>query len=425
MDWIINCLTGQLTASERIWSAAAPALIIFSYLFGGLFVFRIRCALRGSFQDPEIAGRGSSLLLGMPLRHYFVWITRPAWRLLRLTALPPLAVTTLSVLLASAAAVSVGAGRFALGGWLYVFSGLCDFFDGRLARATDSASPAGEALDSILDRYSDMVMLVGLAWYYRESWVLIVIGVLGIGTSLIPYIRARGASLGVEVKVGVMQRPERMVLLGFAVALSPILEALYVPRDTHPMHYLAVIGICLTAVSSMMTAVRRFLYLLSALNSKHDSPGWGGTDKASLLRFSISSVVATAIDFVAVLLLVKYSGLVPWLATFLGCGIGAVLNFMINRFWAFGSHESAVGQIFRYGFVSSSSAMLNAGGVAVLLSLPTLDFRIAWAIARVAVYLFWNYPLNRHYVFGRPDNLDLSDAMCASNSPAADSTSDG
>ena len=402
-DVLNSWLTGNLSSEARIWSAAAPALFIFAYLLGGLMLYVGISLLRGPLHDREMSERGSSVLIGMAARHYFVWIMRPMWWLLRRTDIPAVALTTLSVLLASAAAVAMACGRFGLGGWLYVSSGLCDFFDGRIARATGSAGPSGAALDSVLDRYSDLVVLIGLGWYYRDTWVLLAIGALIIGTALVPYVRARGGSLGVDVKVGLMQRPERMLYLGLAVALSPILEAIYAPAATHPMHVLAVVGICLIAGSTLITAVQRAAHLIRALDSgdRQRYASWMSAERGSLVRFGISSAIATLADFVAVVALVD-QGLPATAATFLGCGIGACVNFTINRFWAFDhNNEAFIGQMWRYGFASGTGALLNAGGVAVLLLLPSLDYRIAWTITRAAVWLFWNYPLNRNYVFAK------------------------
>ena len=112
-------------------------------------------------------------------------------------------------------------GQFSLGGWLYLCSGACDFLDGRLARITGKSSASGAALDSILDRYSEAAMLIGLAWYYRESWVLLPVLAFLAGSFLVPYVRARGEGLGLHLKVGLMQRPERVVVLGVAVVFSP------------------------------------------------------------------------------------------------------------------------------------------------------------------------------------------------------------
>ena len=403
MESQLDFISGHLSTSQRIWSAAAPALVLLAYLAVGLLVYLVRSAIRGPYRDAELSHRGSSVLLAMPVRHFFAWLVGPLWRLLRGAKLPATALTTLSVFLATAAAVAASAGRFALAGWLYVSSGLCDFLDGRIARASGTASRAGAALDSILDRYSDTVILAGLAWYYRDNWVLLAVLALMLGTFLVPYVRAKGEAMGLEIKCGLMQRPERIVYLGLALALSPIPEAVYAPHDVHPMHYLAVLAIVLVALSTLFTAGQRMVHLLRGLGSGPSLREIVSSGRNGLLRFSIASATATAVDFFLVVLLVRHVSLPPWLATFIGCGLGAVVNFTINRTWAFSAGDSpAVLQGGRYAVVSGSSAVLNAGGVAVLLLLPRIDYRMAWWLARGLVFLLWNYPLNREYVFGSP-----------------------
>ena len=111
--------------------------------------------------------------MGRGARKRWPWVVRPLWRLCLRSGVPANAVTGLAAVLGLGAGVAVGAGRFALGGWLFLFSGILDVFDGRLARAQQRASAAGAAIDSVLDRYTDAAMLMGLAWFYRGTWVLL------------------------------------------------------------------------------------------------------------------------------------------------------------------------------------------------------------------------------------------------------------
>ncbi len=399
MGILQHWLTGELSQSERLWSSLSPGLVLVAYFLIGLAPYLLRYRKRGAFRDADIERRGSSFLVGMAVRQYFAWVSRPVWGVVLKSGVPPTAVTTLSVLLAVGAGVAMAAGRFALGGWLYLASGLCDFLDGRLARATQRVSRAGSALDSILDRYSESAVLLGLMWFYRDSWVLVLAALALMGSSLVPYIRAKGEALGVQgMAMGLMQRPERLVYLGLSVALSPVLEALLDPGNPHPLHHLAVLGLLLLAVSTQLTAARRLSHLLQTLS---DEP----RPKATLLgrngmgRNLTAGAVATALDAGLVLALVSWLGMSPWLATALGCGLGGVVNFAINHRWAFESERFSLRQVLRYGITSLSSAFLNSGGVAVLLLLPELDYRPAWLLTRVAVYLAWNYPLHRDYVF--------------------------
>lgn len=408
MDGVYSWLRGDLSSEGRIWGAVAPALLLGSYFLVGALVYAIRVALKGRFHDREVESRGSSLMLGMDLRNCFAWLMQPLWRGLARFQVPPNAVTTLSVLLACAGGVSVAVGRFSLGGWLYLFAGACDFLDGRLARTTGRASPAGAALDSVLDRYAESAMLVGLAWYYRDSWVLLVVLAVFVGSSMVPYIRARGEGLGVDVKVGMMQRPERLVLLGATVTFSPILAAVLHPNEIHPMHVLAVVGLTILAATTHLTAIQRLVHVLAKLDPAVSRSARG--ESGMMIKNLIAAGVATGVDFGVVLLLVTLAGLPVWAATAAGCFVGGVVNFTMNRVWTFQSDGSKVTQAWRYAFVSTSSALLNSGGVAILLFLPALDFRLAWAIVRIAVFLAWNYPLHRDYVFTDEDPEDFEDA---------------
>lgn len=401
MEAFVDWLFGRLSATGRIYSALWPMFLLAAYFVGGLLAYLLRVAIKGPYYDAEIQARGSSVLAGMWLRHYFAWVMLPIWAVLLRLGIPANALTTLSMLLAAGAGVACAEGRFSLGGWLYIFSGICDFFDGRIARITNTASPAGSALDSILDRYSDAAILVGLSWYYRDSWVSLATNIALVGSLLVPYVRAKAESLNVSMKeVGVAQRAERLLYLGVSVALAPIMEALVVPEDPQPIHRLAVAGIVLMAFSTQVTAGQRFYHLMRTLRGGSTTfrlhLGRGG-----VVRNAVAGVFATGMDFVVMVLLVQWSGFTPWLATAVGATIGGVVNFAVNRIWAFATHGPVLGQAGRYFFVSLSGMLLNAGGVAVMASLPALDYRVGWLLVRVAVFSAWMYPLFRDYVFVR------------------------
>ncbi|MGK0361057.1 MAG: phosphatidylglycerophosphate synthase/putative flippase GtrA [Bradymonadia bacterium] len=397
-ETLATILSGTgLSPSVRVWSTLMPGIVLAAWFFGGLAVYRIQSRFRGAHHDAEIEARGGSMILGIGLRNYFAWLTSPVWRVLRWSQLPASAITTLSVLFAIGAGVAIAAGRFGLGGWLYILSGFCDFFDGRLARALGQDGPRGAALDSILDRFAEGFVLSGLAWYYRESWVLLPVLATLIGSMMVSYVRARGQSLGVDAKVGIMQRPERLVLLGAAVGLSPILAATINPTDPHPMHWLAAGTLVLMAVTTPITAIRRLLFVLEALGGPAVK-SMAGTRRGGIWRSIVASGIATGADFALVVAMVEWGGVPIWLAITVGCILGAVINFWIGRTWAFESRGGALPQLYRYAIASSTSAGLNAGGVAVLMLLP-VPYQVGWWAVRGMVFLIWNYPLQRHYVF--------------------------
>ncbi len=407
MDTLLSWITGDLTPAARVWTALGPAVLLAGYFVVALLLYLVRYALKGPFHDPEMESRGESVLANMFFRLYFAWTIRPLWLGVYRSGIPPMAVTTLSVLLALAAGVSLAAGRLALGGWLYIFSGICDLIDGRLARARNKVTKAGGALDSILDRYADAAVLGGLAIYYRDTWVMVPTLFALVGSALVPYIRARGEAAGVSVKeVGVMQRAERILYLGVGCALSPILEALLVPEDPKPLHRIAVIGIMLLAIATQLTALHRLFFVLTAL-SETSGGAFLREHKKPFIRNSMSALVATVCDFTLVNVLVLVVGFAAPLATAFGCVLGGLVDFSINRVWTFHSTDRKLPQMGRYAFVSFTSALLNSGGVAVLLLLPDIDFRIAWGVVRIAVAVAWNYPLHRDYVFAPRDGAPV------------------
>lgn len=121
--------------------------------------------------------------------------------------------------------------------------------------------------------------------------------------------------------------------------------------------------------------------------------------RGSLFRNSVAGAVATVADFGMVSGLVKLGVVSVPVATFFGCVLGGAINFSINRFWAFESRRSYVGQIGRYIAVSTASALLNSAAVAGLLLVSSWPYQVTWALARGAVFIGFNYPLHRYYVF--------------------------
>lgn len=394
LQTILAWLSGDLSQYARIGTSLAPA----SYFIVGLVLFSIRCLFKGIPKDAETEKRGASVLVGMFLRHYFFWIISPlSWLVLR-SGLPANAITTLATLLGMGSGVAVAAGRFALGGWLFLFSGILDTVDGRLARMRKTASLEGAVLDSILDRYVDGAFLIGLAWYYRETWVLFPILAALLGTSLVPYVRAKGEGLGVELRGGVMQRLERVLFLGGGVALAPALEAMYNPSLSKPPHMLAIVGIIFVSILSNITALTRLRDLLLALApksgilSKKHLPNW-------YIWGAVTAAIATAVDFSFVFSTVEMLTLDPVLATALGCVLGAAVNFSLNRWIVFRSKDFLVAQLNRYIFTSAMSAALNAFGIYLILLLPNANYLFAWWLVRVLVFLAWNLPTQKNYVF--------------------------
>jgi len=257
--------------AER-WLPLAPAAVLSLYWLIGLAVFSVRSAIWGVRHDRELEARGKSILIGNFLKSFFSWMIRPLWRLVLASGISPNGITLVAMVLGGIAGISVAAGRFALGGWLFLLSGTLDTLDGRLAREQKRVTPAGAAFDSLLDRYADGAMLIGLAFYFRGSWALIPALAAIFGTSMVPYVRAKAESFGIAMKDGLMQRPERVLTLGLAVILSPWVEALHPVASAHSPQRLAAISLVMLAITSNATAIGRIVRLLAALRRQAETP---------------------------------------------------------------------------------------------------------------------------------------------------------
>ncbi len=115
------------------------------------------------------------------------------------------------------------------GGLIILIGGLMDMIDGRMARVGNVSSDFGALFDSVLDRYSEMVMFLGICYYlvahdYFYSSLFAFIAM--IGSVMVSYTRARSEGLGVSAKSGKFQRPERIILVGGSALLCGIYDAI-------------------------------------------------------------------------------------------------------------------------------------------------------------------------------------------------------
>jgi CDP-diacylglycerol--glycerol-3-phosphate 3-phosphatidyltransferase len=127
--------------------------------------------------------------------------------------------TALGVLAAAGAGVSIGAGNLRLGLLLLILTAVPDVLDGAVAKASGTASPRGAFFDSVSDRLTDALLLGGVAWFlsYRgDRTPVLAMAVLG-ASMLISYERAKAESLGFDARGGLMERAERLIVLGFGL----------------------------------------------------------------------------------------------------------------------------------------------------------------------------------------------------------------
>jgi CDP-diacylglycerol--glycerol-3-phosphate 3-phosphatidyltransferase len=190
-------------------------------------------------------------------------VIEPAISFLARHNVSPNSITTVGTALTVAAGVVYGTGHIMTAGWIMAVTAFFDVIDGQVARRTGRCTVFGAFYDSTLDRVADGALMAGLTVFYavnpiHHNLYMVVVCLVGIvGTFVVSYTRARAESLGIDAKVGVMQRPERIVLLSAPQALFGLFWNGWVLMGI----------IILLTVTSCITAVQRIAFVYRA--TKH------------------------------------------------------------------------------------------------------------------------------------------------------------
>jgi CDP-diacylglycerol--glycerol-3-phosphate 3-phosphatidyltransferase len=178
-------------------------------------------------------------LISQRNRERYFKIVGPVADLFARAGIHPNILSIAGLLLSIAAGAIYCHGSFFWAAWVVVLAGICDTLDGRIARQTNKKSDFGAFFDSTLDRYSDMFLFIGLAYYFAggrpffmplqaggspevSPWTVTAIIFAISGSFMVSYTRARAEGLGMECKAGMMQRPERITLLVIGSLLGSI-----------------------------------------------------------------------------------------------------------------------------------------------------------------------------------------------------------
>jgi CDP-diacylglycerol---glycerol-3-phosphate 3-phosphatidyltransferase len=165
------------------------------------------------------------------------------------------------------AGVIFATGHIRTAGWFLGLTALFDVMDGTVARRSGKESVFGAFLDSTLDRFADGALFVGLATFYaldsvhRSPWMMLVCMFGLIGAMMTSYTRARAEALGIDAKVGMVQRPERVVLLAAPQAFFGLVWGGWVLR--------VVIGII--TVGAWITVIQRLQFVYRQTTKRLDA----------------------------------------------------------------------------------------------------------------------------------------------------------
>ena len=208
------------------------------------------------------AVRGSRLLSSRVRAWYFSNLD-PFEALFVRAGVRPIAITYAQVVVSVAVAVAYAAGLIFTAGFLVLFAGTLDILDGKVARSSNGASARGAFLDSVADRYAEFVSYGGLIVYFADGWRVWAVLLAILGGMMVSYTRARAEGLGVRCDIGMLQRPERFVLLGFGSIFGSVAQHIV----GGPQVLLSATIIVL-AVLANVTALQRIIYVSRELEGR-------------------------------------------------------------------------------------------------------------------------------------------------------------
>jgi phosphatidylglycerophosphate synthase len=215
--------------------------------------FLVYAALCVAGRPPAVRAVKHNELFGRFLASFLVWMISPIERLL-VGRVSPNTITLASLALCALTGFAAALGHLPGAVWLYVFAGILDVLDGRLARHAGKQTAAGALFDSVSDRWGELFVFAGYGWALRDStWLLAVFAALG-GSTMVSYTRARAEGLGLTVAGGLMQRAERIVL----VAGGTLLAAWY-GDDMETATTIIGATLLLCGVASTGTALNRWV----------------------------------------------------------------------------------------------------------------------------------------------------------------------
>jgi CDP-diacylglycerol--glycerol-3-phosphate 3-phosphatidyltransferase len=158
-------------------------------------------------------------------------VTEPAGQALARAGVTANGLTLLGLAGSLAAGVLIASGHPRTGGAVSLLSGLPDMLDGAVAKASGRVGRRGAFLDSVADRVSDAAVLTGIVWLavgYDQLRLAVLASMVLSLSLIISYVKARAESLGFDCNVGIAERPERVIVLGFALLLGHPLAGLWV-----------------------------------------------------------------------------------------------------------------------------------------------------------------------------------------------------
>lgn len=197
--------------------------------------------------EPIVEAMNEKKTLTDYLRKWLKGIAEPIARFLIRIGLKPNVVTYLGLIGNFVGAYLIAIGQITWGGIMVLLMGPLDGLDGTMARLKGESTKFGAFIDSVTDRYSELVILAGLMAYFlqQQNWLACgLVYLSAAGSIMVSYVKARAESLGFDAKVGLLTRAERYLVLAPCLVFNIPMVALWI-----------------LAIFANITAIQRFIYV--------------------------------------------------------------------------------------------------------------------------------------------------------------------
>lgn len=246
-------------------------LVLIAIFAVGALAYAIRMWFGGRVHFSRVDKQGGSPLLGKSVMEGAYWFLQPFGRLLAFCHVTPNQISWASFFFGFVAGTSIAFGHFGSAAVFATVSALFDSLDGMVARMTGVASDAGEVLDAAVDRYVEFFFLMGLAVYYREIPVFMILSLVALmGSFMVSYSTAKAEALHIAPPKGSMRRPERAVYLILGAALSPVTIPIFEDDRvfTIPIGHPMVCAVALVAVLANISAIERLYAIAKTMRAR-------------------------------------------------------------------------------------------------------------------------------------------------------------
>lgn len=247
-----------------VWSLLGPLAVLYAIMVVLLIVYAFFGV--GTMNVQEEKYLKLNIPFGRYLVEYILWVFNPFEKFCRRFGITPNMLTLAGTALACVGAVCYAKGQFIPAAWALAFGGIFDTLDGHLARRFGQDSRGGAFLDSTLDRYTEGVIFIGIAAYYRDSVFFLAALAALVGSMLVSYSKARGEGLGLDFKGGFLKRSERVFYLFLISAFTPIADLLRTRWPSLPPEFLFKANLVFFAAATNLTAFYRIYNIHKTLD---------------------------------------------------------------------------------------------------------------------------------------------------------------